>query len=312
METNQNGAATSSGKRKLYISAIVALLLINSVSLYFLFSENRDKTSVISEKMALQTNFKNLNDTLDAKNTVIDQYIGKNAELDKTISEKQSLINQEKHEIAGLLSKNKLTGAELTKAYGLMAEYKASISDLQQKVVELTQQNQQLAQQNQQLSSDLTNEKQTTSQLSETNKGLSQKVAVGSLFQVAKLDVEAIKTRKNGKEVDVKKAKTAEELKISFETGANKVIDPGTVSLYVRIINPKGETIAVADQGSGTIQCEGSVEPCQYTKKADIDYNQTNKKVVLYWGQHIKDPGTYKVELYQSGHVIGQGAVTIS
>ena len=307
METNQNGA----GRKKLYISAIVALLLINSVSLYFLFSENHEKTDVISEKMALQNNFKSLSDSLDAKNTVIDQYIGKNAEQDKAIAQKEEMLSQEKHEIASLLSKNKMTGAELAKAKGLMAQYQASISDLQQKVDALMAENKQLTDQNQHLTADLTTEKQNTSQLAEQNKGLSQKVAVGSLLSVADLNVEAIKTRNNGKEVQVKKAKVAEQLKITFETGENKVLDPGQLSLYVRIINPKGETIAVADQGSGTMQCENSDQPCQFTKKADIDYQQTNKKVILYWNQDIKDPGTYKVELYQSGHVIGQSAVTL-
>ena len=307
METNQNGA----GRKKLYISAIVALLLINSVSLYFLFSENHEKTDIISEKTALQNNFKSLSDSLDAKNTVIDQYIGKNAEQDKAIAQKEQMLNQEKHEIASLLSRNKMTGAELAKAKGLMAQYQASISDLQQKVDALIAENKQLTDQNRHLTADLTTEKQTTSQLTQQNKGLSQKVAVGSLLSVADLSVEAIKTRGNGKEVQVKKAKAAEQFKISFETGENKVIDPGQLSLYVRIINPKGETIAVADQGSGTMQCENSDQPCQYTKKADIEYNQTNKKVILYWNQDIKDPGTYKIELYQSGHVIGQSAVTL-
>ena len=279
METNQNGA----GRKKLYISVIVALLLVNSVSLYFLFSENHEKTDVIIEKTALQNNFKSLSDSLDAKNTVIDQYIGKDAALDKAIAEKEDMLTQEKHEIAGLLHKNKMTGAELAKAKGLMVEYQASISDLQAKVDALMAENQQLKGQNQQLAADLSTEKQTTTQLSVKNEGLSKKVEVGSLLSVADLSVEAIKTRNNGKEVQVKKAKAAQQFKISFETGENKVIDPGQLSLYVRIINPKGETIAVADQGSGTMQCENSDQPCQFTKKADIDYNQTNKKVVLYW-----------------------------
>ena len=296
METNQNGA----GRKKLYISVIVALLLVNSVSLYFLFSENHEKTDVIIEKTALQNNFKSLSDSLDAKNTVIDQYIGKDAALDKAIAEKEDMLTQEKHEIAGLLHKNKMTGAELAKAKGLMVEYQASISDLQAKVDALMAENQQLKGQNQQLAADLSTEKQTTTQLSVKNEGLSKKVEVGSLLSVADLSVEAIKTRNNGKEVQVKKAKAAQQFKISFETGENKVIDPGQLSLYVRIINPKGETIAVADQGSGTMQCENSDQPCQFTK------------VVLYWGQDIKDPGTYKIELYQNGHVIGQSAVTLS
>ena len=236
----------------------------------------------------------------------------KNAELDKTIAEKQEMLTKEKKEIAGLLSKNKLTSGELAHAKGLIAEYEASISDLQGKVDELTKQNQALAQQNQSLSTDLSIEKQATAQLSEQNKGLSKIVEVGSLLQVSKVDVEAIKTRGNGKEVEVKRAKVAESLRVSFETGDNKVLDPGAVSIYMRVINPKGETIAVADQGSGTLQMTDNAEPVQYSKKADIDWNQSNKKVIIYWSQNIKDPGIYKVQLYQSGHVIGQGEVKLS
>jgi len=307
METNQNGA----GRKKLYISAIIALLLINSVTLYFLFSENHEKNDINTEKIALQNNFHNLSDTLDAKNTTIDQFRGKNAELDKTIADKEEMLSQEKKQISALLSKNRMSASELTKAKGLIAQYEASISDLQVKVDQLTQANQQLTQANEKLNTDLSAEKQTTSQLTEQNQGLSKKVEVGSLLQIAKVDVEAIKMRNNGKEVPVKRAKVAESLKISFETGENKVLDPGNLSLYVRIINPKGETIAIADQGSGTMPCE-EAQQCQFTKKADIDWNQSNKKVVVYWGQNIKDPGTYKVELYQSGHVVGQGAVTLS
>ena len=85
-----------------------------------------------------------------------------------------------------------------------------------------------------------------------------------------------------------------------------------TDALYVRIINPKGETIAVADQGSGTLQSADSPEQVSYTKKAEIDYNQTNKTIVVYWSMNIQQPGKYIVEVYQSGHVIGQGEVDLS
>jgi cell division protein FtsB len=309
METNQTGAA---GRKKLYVSLIVALLLINGVTLYFLFSENHEKMDLADQKTALQSNFKSLSDTLDAKKLEIDQYAGKNAALDKSIAEKEDMLKREKSEISSLLAKNKLTTGELAKVTALIAEYKNSISDLQGKVDELTKQNQALAMQNGQLTNDLSTEKQTTSQLSEQNQHLSKKVEVGSLFQVAKLDVEAVKTKGNGKEVEVRRAKAAESLKISFETGENKVLDPGQVSVYVRIINPKGETIAVADQGSGTITDAETSQPVQYTKKADIDWAQSSKKVNVYWNADINMPGVYKVELYQSGHVIGQSEVKLS
>src|SRR5207253_1267599 len=114
-----------------------------------------------------------------------------------------------------------LSQAELTKAKDLIAEYKTSITDLTAKVDELTKQNQELMATNGQLNTDLSQEKSNSTKLSEQNKGLSKKVEVGSLLPIAKMDIEAIKKRHNGKEVSVKRAKVAESLKISFETGAN-------------------------------------------------------------------------------------------
>lgn len=311
METNdQNTVQSTESKRKLYIGVIIVLLLINTVTLYFLFSENKEKTDLTSQQISLQANFNSLTDSLSVKNSEIEQFRGKNAELDKSIADKEGMLDKQKKEIQHLLSKNRLSAGELAKAQEMIEQYKSSISDMTAKIDDLTKQNQMLTAQNSKLSTDLTTEKQTTSQLTATNQGLSKKVQVGSLLPIAKVDVEAIKVRGNGKEVEVKRAKAAESLRISFETGENKVLDPGMVSLYVRIINPKGETIAVADQGSGTITTS-SDQTIQYTKKADIDYNQSSKKVNVYWGQDIKDPGTYKVELYQNGYVVGQGSVTL-
>jgi hypothetical protein len=78
------------------------------------------------------------------------------------------------------------------------------------------------------------------------------------------------------------------------------------------LLTPKCETIAVTDQGSGTLLSAQVPEPVQYTKKADFDYDQNNKKVVVYWSRNITDPGIYKVEVYQNGYVIGQGQVKLS
>ena len=218
----------------------------------------------------------------------------------------------QKKQIQNLFAKNKMTKAEFAKAQTLIAQYQASVTDMTAKVDQLNRENQELMASNQRLSTDLTTERTTTSKLTEQNTGLSKKVAIGSLLPIARVDVAAVKTRSNGKEVEVRRAKAAQNLRIKFETGENKVLDPGQVDLYVRIINPKGETITIADQGSGTIQSADSPEPVAYTKKAEIDYNQTNKTIVVYWGMNIQQPGKYKVEVYQSGHVIGQGEVDLS
>jgi regulatory protein YycI of two-component signal transduction system YycFG len=305
---NQNRAVNKKG----YISAIVVLLLINIFTLYMFLNERTQKTDLTSQKTELQHQFRDLSDTLNMRNTEVEQFMGKNAELDRAIAEKQEQMDAQKKEIQRLFAKNKMTQAELSKAKDLIAQYQASITDMTARVDQLTKENAELMASNQQLTTDLTTERSTTSQLTETNKGLSKKVEAGSLFQIARVEVDAVKTKGNGKEVEVRKAKAAQNLRIKFETGENRVLDPGTVPLYVRIINPKGETIAVADQGSGTIPAAETAEPIQYTKKADIDYNQTNKTVVVYWGKNIQQPGTYKVEVIQNGHVVGNGSVELS
>jgi len=140
---------------------------------------------------------------------------------------------------------------------------------------------------------------------------LSQKVVLGSLLQLKQVDVNGIKQRQNGKETTVRYAKAAESMKVSFETGQNAVLNNGPLSLYVRIVNPRGETISVVDQGSGTFQLAKSGTQLQYTKRADIDWNQTSKKVSVYWTQNISTAGIYHVEVYQSGYLIGQGQVKL-
>lgn len=306
MENNQG-----EGNKKLYIGIIILLLLLNCGTLYLYLTTNKAKADVTAQKDDLQKEFAELTDTLDARKMELEQYKGKNAELDQEIAAKQEEIEAQKKSIAGMFAKGKMTEKELKAAREKIASFESSINELKAKVDELTAQNQQLNTQNQQLSTDLTAEKQTTSALSEQNKGLSKKVELGSLLQLQGLTVEGIKKKGNGKEVDVKRIKQIESLKISFETGENKVVEAGNLPLYVRIINPKGETISVADQGSGTIKLAESGQEVQYSKKAEIDYAQANKKVSVYWSQNLNVAGTYKVEIYQSGYVIGLGQVEL-
>lgn len=308
METNKNSGVGNRG----YIGAIVVLLLLNAFSFYLYTSEKSQADDLGSQKTALQEDYRMLSDTLQVRNTEIEAFTGRNAELDKALAAKQEETDLQKQQIERLLKKGKLNQAELSKLRDLVAEYKASILQMGEQIAALTQENQQLHAENGKLSTDLSTEKQATARLTEQNQYLGKKVEIGSLLPVASLNVEAVRTRNNGKEVEVKRAKTAANLRIEFETGENKVIDPGPVSVYVRIINPKGETIAVEDQGSGSLQPVNSAEPVLYTKRADFDYDQNNKTVVVYWGKNIQQPGVYKVELYQAGHVIAQGEVKLS
>jgi myosin heavy subunit len=304
-ETNKGG------NKKMYIAAIVLLLLINGVALYLLWSENKAKTDLSGQKTQLEQEFKSLSDTLDMKRAEIDALISDGNIKDSTILAQRDELEAKQQEIQRMLASGKMNKADLAKAKQLISQYEASIAELQKKVEELTAKNQQLTTENTQLSNDLSAEKQTTANLTQDLAIKNKKVELGSLLQPRNLMVEAIKKKGSGKEVAVNRVKATESLRVTFETGENKVLESGPLSLYIRIINPKGETITVADQGSGSFNMTEGGETIQFTKKADLEWNQTNKKVVVYWSQNIKDAGTYKAEIYQSGYLIGKGEILL-
>lgn len=313
METGiKNQPESQKPWKKLFIAGMAIMLIANGVTLFILFSEKHDKEVVIVEKESLTNDYNNVMAELDAKKADLEQLRGQNQDMDKKIDEQEKMIEDEKAQLEDQFKKNSITAAELGNARKRIREYEVSISDLQMKVAEYEVQTKQLTADKEVLTSDLSCEKEVTAQLTTVNDSLGRKVDAGSYLQIPHVDVAAVRRKNNGQEVAVDKAKAADMLKISFETGVNKVIDPGTISFYVRIINPRGETIAVNEQGSGVIPGTDESKPVLYTKKQNVQYNQTNKKVVLYWTRYISDPGLYRIEVYQSGKVIGKGAVRLT
>ncbi len=306
MEENQG-----SSSKKIYIIIIVLLLLVNGFGGYMLWNDNKIKKDLTDQRTKLEGEYKSLTDTLEMKKAEIDQMIQNGNIQDSTIMAQRAELEEKEKQIKSLFAKDRLDKKQLDELRNQIAAYQASIGEMQKRIDELTAQNQQLTAANQQLTTDLNSEKATTSQLAEQNKGLSAKVELGSLLQLRNMEVVGIKKKGGSKETVVKKAKQTESIRITFETGDNKVLDPGPLSLYVRIINPKGETISVADQGSGTFKMAGTNDATQFTKKADLDWDQSNKKVVIYWSQNVQTPGDYKVEVYQSGMLVGEGRVEL-
>ena len=211
METNKD----ESQSKKMMIGIIVALLLVISVAMYFVFSGHQDNTDLTAQKATLDSTFRNLSDTLDLRTAEIDQLTGKNVKLDSTVVASQAIIDNEKKQISGLLSKSKMTKEELADAKGKITTYEASISTLQKQVADLSARNQQLTSENQQLSLDLTSEKKTTAELSEQNLVLSKKVTQGSLLQLTEVHVDGVKEKQNGNEKTVKRAKAAQHIRVS-------------------------------------------------------------------------------------------------
>ncbi len=297
--------------KRFYIIIIVLLLLMNVVAGYFLFTENSAKKELEVAKQELDNQYQGVLTELEARKAELEQYKGKNAELDSVIEARQTEIDGYKTQVEGLLRKGKITASELSKARQLIEKLKAENKELQGRVEELTKANEMLTQENQQLGQSLQQEKQAAATLAEEKQKLSSKVALGALLKPANLKVVGVNVKNSGKEAETTRLKNVDKLKISFETGENKITDKGNLKFFIRVINPRGETIAVRDQGSGTFKLADTGDEVQYSRVAEIDYQQFNKKVSIDWSSNLTAEGTYKVEIYQSGYLIGKGEVKL-
>ena len=307
MEGNNQG----SGSKRIYLAIIILLLLINGVAGYLLYNENKQKEEKIILVQKKDEQIKNITQELDSTRKELLSQIGKSKDLDSIINVQVAQIDELKGKLAAANRRGNLSAAEVKELKKEADKAQALNADLQQKIKELTDKNEELNTKNLEVTHKLEVEKTTTAALTEDKKVLSKKVELGSLLHIQNLSVTGQKRKKNGKEIPEKSAKKIDYLKIYFETGDNKVLEPGKLNLYIRVINPRGETIALADQGSGTIKLADDAGDVQYSRSIDFDWEQTNQKKNVEWSQNVKDPGTYKVEIYQQGYLVGHSAVTL-
>jgi|APTNR8051073442_1049403.scaffolds.fasta_scaffold20284_1 hypothetical protein len=298
--------------RSLFFGMFALLTLTCGILVYEYQSVKTQSKQFFDQNNTFQGQLLSLSDSLESKKNELNLFKGKNADLDKLVADKQTEIDIQKQKIRSLILSGKATNKELNEARLLVTQYENVLADLNAQITKLHEQNDQLMAENSTLSNELLTEKELTASLNNTNNTLSKKVEIASLLPVANIELNAVKKRNNGKDMKVRKAKNTEALKISFDTGENQVLDAGNVSVYVRIINPKGETIAVNDMGSGLLSESQSGTPILYTQKANIDWQNTNKKVTLYWGENVSSPGVYKVELLQNGYLIGKSEIKLS
>ena len=87
------------------------------------------------------------------------------------------------------------------------------------------------------------------------NDNLAKTVEKGSKLSVLNLNVQAVKERSSGKQIDTDKASRADKLKVSFVIAENQIAKSGTRKYYVQVIDSKNnilgdkETIALGGEG---------------------------------------------------------------
>lgn len=241
----------------------------------------------------------------------LDKMTTENAKLDSLVKTRDKDVVAMRSRIKTLISKQNASAADLAEARRLINQLNGKIEEYVKEIERLQGENQQLTSANQQLTTEKQQLTDTLNTKVTENKDLSNKVDVGSTLNATNFQLAAINEKRSGKESVTSKAKKADKFRVSFDVD-NRLATTGTKDLYIIVVDPAGKVVKEEGLGSGSVTTREDGDK-EFTNKVSVDYEQGKRKNVSFDLKQTEKytPGTYKVEVYQNGFKIGEGAVTL-
>ena len=133
---------------------------------------------------------------------------------------------------------------------------------------------------------------------------LDNKVRIGAVLRARDISLAAL----NNNSRDVSRIKNASRLRVDFTLSANELASPGNKALYVRITSPDGYVLTTEEMP--TFEFEG--ERLSYSAMREVEYDNTKDLGVgIFYTSTGFTAGTYKIQIYCEGRLIGQTDVAM-
>jgi hypothetical protein len=208
-------------------------------------------------------------------------------------------LQRQKNRIVQLLSINasnvqliKKYKSEITTMREIMKSYIVQIDSLNTK-------NKMLVSENSEIKQQISQVRNTNTQLSKAKEELSSKVEVASVIQAK--DITAVSLNKKRKETT--RINLLDKLRICFTLRENPLAKPGQKDIYMRVIRP--DSLVVTTSPDNLFEYKGS--KIIYSATRQVDYLNQDIEVCIFLdnkGDFII--GNYSVELYLENNIIGR------
>jgi uncharacterized protein (DUF3084 family) len=308
------------------IVAIIILLAINAILLYNKYKQDKiisQQQEKINEASRLQSE---LEKEFYEAMSELEEMRGDNEKMNSVIDQQKAELQEQRDRIDRLINVNqdlqsaKIQLGELRKQ---VDRYIEQIDQLEMENAVLLDANNRLEEERRLLSDAIANERQTNDELKEEKEDLLERtsklekdrtrlvetVTMASAIQAENISISGYKLGSNGDLRKRRKATNIELVEMCFDVAENTITQPGTELYYMRIIDPKGETMAIESLGSGVLEDRSTGEAVRYTQKAEFEYDQSRKRVCMRWQPNTPFvSGTYQYELYNKGYRTGMGS----
>ena len=277
------------------VLGIVAVLL--AVKVFLDYREKQELQEFYQTEMeAAKVKLDEINEELSLKIKEIDS-LGGNID-DLLVAQEQ--VTEERDQLQRTRKANRqLIGRLRRKTDG----YEELLREKDKEIKKLLEVNEVLVSENTGLKVDKNKLNKSIVELSADKVQLEEKVEVASRLKAEAIQVLAV--AKSGKErTGVLKNRQLAKLKVSFNITKNEVAPLEAKEIMIRVIDENDQVIFDVNRGSGSFIIDG--KETFYTASQDILFDNSGQHLTfVYEKGSAYDPGTYKMEIFTDGYLMG-------
>ena len=132
---------------------------------------------------------------------------------------------------------------------------------------------------------------------------LDNKVRAGAVIKARGIRLTGL----NARNKEVSRIRNAERVRVDFVLTANELTTPGNKAVYMRLTSPDGYVLTT--EAMPTFEFEG--ERLSYSAMREVDYQNQDLEVGIYFDSSGFAAGTYLVQLYCDGYMIGSAEIAM-
>ena len=132
---------------------------------------------------------------------------------------------------------------------------------------------------------------------------LANKVRQGAVLRARSISMVALNSREN----EVSRVKNAAILRVDFAITPNELAAPGNRKVYLCIKSPDGYLLT--SESMPTFEYQGL--NMGYSAVREVDYQNEDVEVSIYYHGSGFTEGQYSIELYTDGNLIGSGSISM-
>ncbi|MEM9022642.1 MAG: hypothetical protein AAGB22_02795 [Bacteroidota bacterium] len=306
MEKQAQPQDSKSSRSRIYGIIIALLVLTNLGSLYLVWERGSERDEMVMQNSNLQK------DKLEVEAELTDML----ATYDTLQAENEAMateMEEQKQKILELLEEAEKHKNDAWVIYKLRKEtetLRTIMKGYLHTIDSLSTLNKDLAEQKVAVERKLANQRTENTELQQQNEGLAEKVRIGGKLRALDMVSIAQRVKSNGVHRETSRASKANKIKTCFTLDRNEVTEKGKKAIHIRIIDPNGKVLALADNKDNMFAYNG-VEGL-FSLKREVDYQREEMDVCYYWDvTGDLAAGKYIVEAYAEDYDIGQTSFTL-